>query len=238
MDMEELGFNFTQTDYCVLFNNTENPVCWYVKHDPRFYLKMVSMISIIFIGLIGNFLLAYTILMSKRLRSKSINIFIVNLSLSNFLNLFLAAPSVLVDSLTEFFVLKEIGCKGNRVVQTVFFLVPMLTLLVISVDRYLAIKYPFRDLKYNNRAVIICVIIWCIGIGVSLPQYRTKVFQSYQFKDFILDVCLEKWDTAFDTDTTPWRWRHERIYKYENSLVNVSNPMILIPGSVSLPLSS
>ena len=172
------------------------------------------MIFIIIVGLIGNFLLAYTILLSKRLRSKSINIFILNLSFSNFLNLFLSAPSTLVDSVTEFFVLQEIGCKSNRVIQTVFFLVPMLTLLVISIDRYLAIKYPFRDLKYNYRAVIICVLIWCIGIGVSLPQYTTKMFLSYEFKDLTLDVCIDKWAISNPTFENK-RWEKERIYKYE-----------------------
>ena len=209
--------NFTQRSYCELFNKSDHEVCWFIKHDATFFLKTISMIFIIIFGLIGNFILALTILLSVRLRSKSINIFIFNLSVSNWLNLFFAAPGVLVDSLTEFFELKEIGCKSGRVVQTLFFMVPMLTLLVISIDRYLAIKYPFRDLKYNKRAVIICLLIWCIGIGVSIPEYTTKIFQSYEFKDLTLEVCLDIWATVLNTNGNK-DWEREQIYKYTSNL--------------------
>ena len=209
MEQRTFNFNFSQTNYCEVFNKSDHQVCWFLHYDSTFYWKVVSMIVIITIGLIGNFLLAFTILMSKRLRSKSINVFIVNLSFSNFLNLFLSAPSVLVDSLTEFFVLLEIGCKTMRVVQTVFFLVPMLTLLVISMDRYLAIHHPFRDLKYNNKAFMICALIWCISIGLSVPQYTTKVFDSQEFKDITVDQCYDKWISDYEN-----YWTNERIYKY------------------------
>ena len=89
-------------------------------------------------------------MLSSRLRPKSINIFIVNLSLSNILQLLIVPAIVTIDNLTEFFELGYFGCKSKMFLTNLFFIVPMLTLSVISVDRFLAIRYPFRDLKYNK----------------------------------------------------------------------------------------
>ena len=73
--------------------------------------------------------------MTALLRCKSINIFIINLAVSNVLQLVVVAPIVTIDNLTEFFELGDIGCKSKFYLQTLFFIVPMLTISVISIDR-------------------------------------------------------------------------------------------------------
>ena len=93
------------------------------------------MTLVVLLGVIGNFLLAVTIIKCPRLRTKSINIFIANLSISNIINLIVVAPLVTLDNLSEFFVLGNIGCKLKLVSEYLFFIVPMLSILVISIDR-------------------------------------------------------------------------------------------------------
>ena len=130
---------FAKYNYCTtapiwLGNDTE--VCWYVHLDAAFFGKVISMGLIATFGILGNFLLALTILSSKRLSSKSVNFFIVVLSISNILSFVLVAPFMVVDNVTEFYVLGEFMCKTNRGLQLAFFVVPMLTLLAISIDRW------------------------------------------------------------------------------------------------------
>ena len=74
-------------------------------------------------------------MLTALLRCKSINIFIINLAVSNVLQLVVVAPIVTIDNLTEFFELGDIGCKSKFYLQTLFFIVPMLTISVISIDR-------------------------------------------------------------------------------------------------------
>ena len=90
------------------------------------------MALVVLFGVIGNVLLAVTIIKSPRLRKKSINIFIANLSISNIINLLVVAPMVTLDNLSEFFVLGEVGCKLKLVTEYLFFIVPMLTILVLK----------------------------------------------------------------------------------------------------------
>ena len=142
-------------------------LCWYLHMDTDFYTKVLLTSLVVIIGVIGNVLLGGTILFSSRLRTKSINIFIVNLSLSNILQLLIVPTIVTVDNLTEFFELGFIGCKSKMFLTNLFFIVPMLTLSVISVDRFLAIRYPFRDLKYKKVALMVCILIWVAGVGAS-----------------------------------------------------------------------
>ena len=129
---------FAKYNYCTwipqhLDNSTE--ICWYVHTDLAFFAKVISAGIIVTLGLVGNILLALTILSSKRLSSKSVNFFIVVLSISNILCFIVVAPFTLVDNVTEFYVLGEFMCKTNRGLQLVFFVIPMLTLLFISIDR-------------------------------------------------------------------------------------------------------
>ena len=132
------GNPFKNLNYCtfiqtIIPNNTD--ICWFVNMDLAFYSKVISMGVIVTIGLLGNLLLALTILLSNRLRNKSINVLIVFLSLSNILNLCLNPWQVVIESVTEFYELGEFWCKTSRSFQIFFFTVPMLTLLFISIDR-------------------------------------------------------------------------------------------------------
>ena len=136
-DMGDDGL-FANIDYCTFVpkyidNSTE--VCWYVHTDAAFFAKVISAGIIVTLGLVGNILLALTILSSKRLSGKSVNFFIVVLSISNILCFIAVAPFTVVDNVTEFYVLGEFMCKTNRGLQLVFFVIPMLTLLFISIDR-------------------------------------------------------------------------------------------------------
>ena len=148
-------------------HNSSVDLCWFVHMDTDFYTKVLLTSLVVIIGVIGNVLLGGTILFSSRLRTKSINIFIVNLSISNILQLLIVPTIVTVDNLTEFFELGFIGCKSKMFLTNLFFIVPMLTLSVISVDRFLAIRYPFRDLKYKKVALMVCILTWVAGVGDS-----------------------------------------------------------------------
>ena len=199
-----------QSNYCETFAD-QFETCWFYRtEDPIFWVKVVSMALVVLFGVIGNFLLAVTIIKCPRLRTKSINIFIVNLSISNMINLIMVAPLVTLDNLSEFFVLGNIGCKIMRVSEYLFFIVPMLSILVISIDRFLAIRFPFRDLKYNKLALSLCAVIWVIAMTVSGVKYYTQVFNTIHFKDREVYVCASTWMQ----EEKDHAWQNQRIYMF------------------------
>ena len=135
----DLGPGRLPFNYCDFYQNTYNTsggVCWFLHTDEaEFYVKVIFVGLVVIFGILGNLLLGATVLLSSRLRCKSINIFIINLAVSNVLQLVVVAPIVTIDNLTEFFELGDIGCKSKFYLQTLFFIVPMLTISVISIDR-------------------------------------------------------------------------------------------------------
>ena len=163
-----------------------------MNYDYDFYLKVIFVGLIIILGVVGNLMLGGTILLSQRLRSKSINLFILNLSLSNVLQLVISAPLVTIDNLTEFYELGEVGCKSKLVIQNLFFIVPMLSVLAISIDRFIAIRYPFRDLQYRCKAITICLVIWIIGIAVSSVEFYSQVLLNPFERGTILQALMSK----------------------------------------------
>ena len=48
---------------------------------------------------------------------------------------------------------------------------------MISIDRFLAIRFPFRDLKYIKVALSLCLLIWVVAVCVSGVEYWTQVYQ-------------------------------------------------------------
>ena len=199
--------NLCAQKYCETF--AKDDVCWFYRtEDLTFWLKVISMALVVLLGVVGNVLLAVTIIKCPRLRTKSINIFIANLSISNIINLSVVAPLVTLDNLSEFFVLGSIGCKLKLVLEYLFFIVPMLSILVISIDRFLAIRFPFRDLKYSKLALTLCAVIWLIALTVSGVKYYTQVFQTYYFKDITVNICLSTWENLDQA------WQNQRIYMF------------------------
>ena len=203
--------SFADTKYCEMFQNHGAYVCWFVNYDGFFFAKAISMVIIVTAGLIGNFLLLLTILSSERLRSNSVNIFIVNLSISNFLNLSLTAPVILIDSVTEFFILGKFTCHAMRCAQVIFFVVPMLTLLAISVDRFLAIRYLIRGQNQSWKTYLVCLAIWCIGLGMGMPEYQYKTYSVREFSDLNDIECYENfYMDGLNDDYKGWKF--QRIY--------------------------
>jgi len=205
--------SFALTNYCEVFQNLGADVCWYWKKDAVFFVKSISMSLIVSVGLIGNFLLAFTILSSKTLRRKSVNIFIVNLSISNCLNLSLTAPVIVVDSITEFFELGEFICHAMGCVQVIFFVVPMLTLLAISVDRFLAIRKLMRDQNYSWKTFVVCLAIWAVGLGLGSTEYKYKTYSVTEFAEGFLDVkCYDNFFKGGQNGSSGIGWEFQRSY--------------------------
>ena len=140
------------------------------------YPVATSYILIAAVAVIGNLLVCFAILANKSLRSKPTNLFLLSLAMSDFLTSAIAMPFD-IESL-----LLQGGWKHGAVMCLAFLTaylitVPtsILTLLTISVDRYLNLRDPLRHFRRTQfmtkrKALILIVLIWlyCI-IFAFLP---------------------------------------------------------------------
>ncbi|KAM6357837.1 succinate receptor 1 isoform 2-T2 [Alca torda] len=153
-----LGMAVNETDGCLVMNRVLE----------KYYLSTMYCLVFIF-GFIGNAVAVFGYIFCLR-NWKSSNIYLFNLSLSDLL--FLCTLPTLVNSYSRDQWAKEsILCNSNRFLLHANLYSSILFLTVISVDRYMLIKCPFREhfLQKRKMALIISVAVWFGVILELLP---------------------------------------------------------------------
>uniref|UniRef100_K7FLN5 Melanopsin-like n=1 Tax=Pelodiscus sinensis TaxID=13735 RepID=K7FLN5_PELSI len=137
--------------------------------DHVFYATGTCVLVIGSIGIIGNLLVLYAFYSNKKLRTPP-NYFIMNLAVSDFLMSASQAPICFINSLHKEWILGEIGCDLYAFCGALFGITSMMTLLAISVDRYLVITKPLQSMRWTSkkRTSQIIAIVWLYSLGWSV----------------------------------------------------------------------
>lgn len=83
--------------------------------------------------------------------------------------------------------------SGVSVASSVF------TIMLISIDRYLAIRHPmtFRAFSARRHAVKIIVIIWAISLSVMVPLLLVRRVDTFELVPMEkLHFCIEVWEES------------------------------------------
>ncbi|NWX22321.1 SUCR1 protein, partial [Aegotheles bennettii] len=134
----------------------------------KYYLSTMYSLEFI-LGFIGNFIAVFGYIFCLK-KWKSGNIYLFNLSLSDLI--FLCTLPVLVTSYSRDQWPRETTlCHSNRFLLHANLYSSILFLTIISIDRYMLIKYPFREhfLQKRKAALIVSVAIWIWVILELLP---------------------------------------------------------------------
>ncbi|XP_008497827.2 melanopsin [Calypte anna] len=121
------------------------------------------------IGIIGNLLVLYAFCSNKKLRTPQ-NFFIMNLAVSDFLMSASQAPMCFVNSLHKEWILGNIGCNLYAFCGALFGITSMMTLLAISIDRYLVITKPLQSLRWTSKkhTLQVIAIVWLYSLAWSV----------------------------------------------------------------------
>ncbi|XP_067394283.1 succinate receptor 1 isoform X2 [Emydura macquarii macquarii] len=134
----------------------------------KYYLSTMYTIEFIF-GITGNSIVVFGYLFCLK-TWKSCNIYLFNLSLSDFA--FLCTFPMLVTSYSkEKWTHGNILCQSNRFLLHANLYTSILFLTFISIDRYILMLHPFREhfLQKRKVAVVVSVAIWILVILELLP---------------------------------------------------------------------
>ncbi|XP_050801439.1 melanopsin-like [Gopherus flavomarginatus] len=137
--------------------------------DHILYIIGTCILIIGSIGVIGNLLVLYAFYSNKKLRTPP-NYFIMNLAVSDFLMSASQAPICFINSLRKEWILGEIGCDLYAFCGALFGITSMMTLLAISIDRYLVITQPLQSMRWTSKKHTsqIIVIVWLYSLGWSV----------------------------------------------------------------------
>ncbi|CAF0817048.1 unnamed protein product [Adineta ricciae] len=138
------------------------------------------------IGLFGNSLVFLSIATNRlKFRHSPTNLLLVNMSCADLLilvfNIFDIAQFALDDNWPTAWHLGLFMCKIVRFIQVLGCYVSVQTLLIISIERYIAIIHPVKSSQINRRRRVCCIfiLIWSIGFLAAMPNLYLLQLHSF-----------------------------------------------------------
>ncbi|XP_048763243.1 allatostatin-A receptor-like isoform X2 [Ostrea edulis] len=157
-------------------------------------LKIAFYIPPILVDVVGNSLVILIVALNKKMRTTT-NLLILNLSVSDIMVACFCMWIHLATQLQQgnLWPFGAFLCKVTSFVQVTSLTSSVLTLTIISLERFLAIVFPLRQ-KMSHRAVIVAITCtWIVSAGTAFPYLLVKKQTEHQFKDVLRSRCREKW---------------------------------------------
>jgi len=160
-------------------------------------LKTLAYFIILVVSLVGNILLILVIHKNKQSR-KSINYFVFNMAVSDLFNPLTIMPIRIVQiisgsrswNVVSPWLLGNILCKLSYFLPDVSFLVSIESLLLISMDRFIAVVFPLKAKLISPRARLISIgCAWLIAIAVHAPYFYAFRLHRVENKTY----CIPDW---------------------------------------------
>lgn len=155
-------------------------------------LQAASMVAIIIVALGGNILILLAIYIDKTLQTIT-NVFIINLACADLLLTIIGMPFTLASSITYDWIFGGTWCKVNGMANSLFCVASILTLSAVSIDRYLAILYPFKYTTWitNKVAAGMIAYIWSHSLLVAcLPLTNWSNYTFIRSES----ICTVQWE--------------------------------------------
>ncbi|XP_064598455.1 neuromedin-U receptor 2-like [Liolophura sinensis] len=160
--------------------------CGQFETPTYFLVLMTSLNVVIFLaGLLGN-VAVIGVLLKNRGLFETTGVFLLNLAVADLLVILIAQPTALMDLFTQ-----EIW-SSHPFLENTATTVSILTVLVISLERYIAICHPFRRcntcLRDRQLATLLC--LWTLAVFICLPLVFITTHKLSKFYDGrMVPVC-------------------------------------------------
>nr|XP_040028268.1 kappa-type opioid receptor isoform X2 [Gasterosteus aculeatus aculeatus] len=205
--LEDCFQNFTwPTGSSDIFNNTHNGT-WDTEPEPMSPIIpiIVAVYSVVFVvGLAGNCLVMFVIVRYTKMKTAT-NIYIFNLAVADAL-VTTTMPFQSTDYLLSSWPFGEVVCKVFISIDYYNMFTSILTLTMMSVDRYVAVCHPVKALDFRTpvKAKIVNVIIWVLSSAAGIPAMilgSTKTNNGttecalqfpdpYSYWDTLMKICV------------------------------------------------
>ena len=158
-----------------LQNYTGNGTNMSYYEDNLFHVtpSLIVLLSILYgsisvTAVIGNFLVILVIIKNKSMQTVT-NFFIANLSVADVMIGIFSIPFQFQAALLQRWDLPHILCPVAPFVKELSVNVSIITLTVISIDRYFAVIHPLKPRCSSKTARLVMLIVWGFSLGSSVP---------------------------------------------------------------------
>ncbi|XP_023233878.1 allatostatin-A receptor-like [Centruroides sculpturatus] len=138
---------------------------------------------IVAVGLLGNSLVVVVVSCNSQMRSTT-NILIINLAVADLLFIIFCVPFTAWDYAFPYWPFGDIWCKTVQYLVIVCAYASIYTLVLMSLDRFLAVVHPITSMsiRTEKNAYIAIGLLWCLILLSCIP-----VSQSHGELPFVIE---------------------------------------------------
>ncbi|XP_067216592.1 allatostatin-A receptor-like isoform X3 [Linepithema humile] len=181
------------------------------SYDRELVEKIVMVVVPLFFGMIGilglagNSLVVVVVAANAGMRSTT-NILIINLAVADLLFVIFCIPFTATDFVLPYWPFGNVWCKIVQYLIIVTAYASVYTLVLMSLDRYLAVVHPIASMSWRteHHAILAICVAWVLILALSTPALVIHGEIHYLFQE-IEDVTLTKNLTACRIIAQLWR---------------------------------
>lgn len=194
MTIMERGLSNVNFTNATMANST--PVNHEMLDNLEFEQVVHLAVSIIFgiivvLGLVGN-LLVIIVVWSNTQMQNTTNILIVSLAFADMTFIIFCVPFTAAKYVLSTWPFGDVWCKISSYLMYVCAFASVYTLVLMSLDRYLAVVHPITSMKIRTRrnANLLVFLTWMIILGSNMPTLLQHHVIEYTFYDMNRSTCL------------------------------------------------
>ena len=162
--------NFTNTSAVFISGGCSSVRCIFSFAEN--IIIAAAFFAVIIVSLTGNTSVCYVILTKKNLRTTS-SLSTLNLALSDLLVTIVCAPMITIDLyIAKTWIFGEALCKVVPVVQKISVNASIINLFVVSLEKFMAICFPFCFRARKRSFAYGVPIVWLLAIAVAAPSAK------------------------------------------------------------------
>ncbi|NWI92465.1 GALR2 protein, partial [Pitta sordida] len=173
------------------------PEGWNISSDSLELRAAGIIVPIIFsliflVGTVGNGLVLAVLLRNGQVKYTTTNLFILNLAMADLCFIIFCVPFQATIYTLDGWLFGAFACKVVHFVIYLTMYASSFTLAAVSIDRYLAIRYPLksRDLRTSQNAGVAIVAIWSLSLLFAGPYL--SYYQIIHYHD--MPICVPIWE--------------------------------------------
>ena len=170
-------------------------------HDEKWIsvLRIAPYVPILFVAITGNLLVMTVVYRNKAMR-KTINFFVANMAFSDLMFTVISVPRVVTILLFGYKWLANgslglIFCRMVPFVMEITIIVSVLTIVAISLDRFLAVSFPLRTFINKKLCLFSIFAMWLMATTVEIPTLLATDLEEFEGETY----CIVDLDLTFET---------------------------------------
>ncbi|XP_056608256.1 neuropeptide FF receptor 2 [Triplophysa dalaica] len=171
-----------------------------IKEPTTIALTVMYLLAFL-VGFIGNLMAIRMLTCQRSNRMQSISAtrsLLINLAVCDLMVVCICMPITLGHTIYTAWVYGDLLCRAVPFIQAVSVSASVLSLTVISVNRYYSVHSPLSSLSYftQKKIYITIVCVWVLSSAICVPLLFMIKLDKIHLIDITVPICRELWPQA------------------------------------------